>query len=181
MPATTPFARCALGTLATIAALLLATSAHAQVYKCRLDGQTVFADQPCAADAKPIDVRPASGHSAPSLPAVVIPGAASQAINSSNNPQAVVARAERERAIRELQITIDARRGQVGDEQAAMDREIASLRQQKSYANNNLAGATWQKSISEEMNAVVGRYDVRIRSLQDEIDRLEVDLSPLRR
>ena len=178
---TTPFARCALGTFATLAALLVATSAQAQVYKCKVDGKIVFADQPCAADAKPIAVRPASGHSAPSLPAVVIPGAASQAINSSSNPQAVVARAERERAIRELQFTINARRSQIGEEQAAMDREIASLRQQKTYANNNLAGATWQKSISEEMNAVVGRYDVRIRALQDEIDRLEMDLSTLRR
>ena len=58
--------------LLTLAALLLATSAHAQVYKCKVDGKTVFADQPCATDAKLIDVRPASGHSAPALPPLVI-------------------------------------------------------------------------------------------------------------
>jgi uncharacterized small protein (DUF1192 family) len=153
-----------------IAALLVATSAHAQVYKCRINGQMVFSDQPCAADAKPIDVRPASGRGADSTPA---PGAAP--INASNNPQALIARMERDRRIRDLEYDIRARRARIGEEQAAMEREVAALRGQKSRANNNLAGATWEKSISEEMSATVARYDVRIRALQDEIDRMEVE------
>ena len=88
---------------------------------------------------------------------------------------------ERDRRIRDLEHEIRARRSRIGDEQSAMDREIAALRQQKARANNNLAGATWEKSISEEMNAVVGRYDVRIRTLQDEINRLESDLSAMQK
>ncbi|MDG3063274.1 DUF4124 domain-containing protein [Thauera mechernichensis] len=36
------------------AGLLAASAAHAQVYKCVEDGKTVFADRPCAPDAKPM-------------------------------------------------------------------------------------------------------------------------------
>jgi uncharacterized small protein (DUF1192 family) len=88
---------------------------------------------------------------------------------------------ERERRVRELEYEIQRRRSNIVDEQAAMEREVATLREKKAHVNNNLAGATWEKSISEEMSAVVARYDVRIRTLQDEIDRLDRDLAGLRR
>lgn len=158
----------------TLAALLLATSAHAQVYKCKVDGKTVFADQPCATDAKPIDVRPASGHSAPALPPLVIttPGA-TQPINASSNPQAVVARMEHARALRDMDHRIDVEHSRIREEEGRMNAELAALRAKKAHANNNLAGAVWENSISEEMTAVVGRYDVRLRAIQGEIERLQ--------
>lgn len=34
-----------------IVSLLLATTAHAEIYKCVSDGKTIFSQQPCAADA----------------------------------------------------------------------------------------------------------------------------------
>ena len=47
-------------------AVLLAGTAHAQVYKCKdASGATLFTSQPCTPDAKPIDVRPASGQAGP--------------------------------------------------------------------------------------------------------------------
>lgn len=160
--------------LLTLAALLVATSAHAQVYKCKVDGKTVFADQPCATDAKPIDVRPASGHSAPALPPLVIttPGA-TQPINASRNPQAVVARMEHARALRDMDHRIDVEHSRIREEEGRMNAELAALRAKKAHANNNLAGAVWENSISEEMTAVVGRYDVRLRAIQGEIERLQ--------
>jgi len=174
----TTAARRALAPIFTLAALSLASGAQAQVYKCKIDGKTVFSDQPCSADAKPIDVRPAMGSGEPSSE-FFQPSAAP--INSSNNPQAVVERMELDRARRTLEREISDRRSQINAEQAAMDRELGTLRQQKLRARNNLAGATWEKSISEEMNAVVARYDVRIRTLQDEIARMEADLTGLRK
>lgn len=51
----------------------------------------------------------------------------------------------------------------------------------KAQANNNLAGAVWENSISEEMTAVVGRYDVRIRAIQGEIERLKGERERLAR
>lgn len=160
--------------LMTLSALLVATSAHAQVYKCNVDGKTVFADQPCATDAKPIDVRPASGHSAPALPPLVIttPGAP-QPINASSNPQAVVARMEHARALRDMDHRIDVEHSRIREEEGRMNAELAALRAKKAQANNNLAGAMWEQSISQEMSAVVARYDVRIRAIQGEVERLK--------
>ena len=174
MPANAQPARRVLGALATLAALILATSAQAQVYKCKVDGKVVFADQPCAADAKPIDVRPASGHSAPELPPLVIttPGAPPP-INASSNPQAVVARMEHARALRDIDYRIDAEHSRIREAEGHMNAELAALRAKKAQANNNLAGAMWENSISEEMTAVVGRYDVRLRAIQGEIERLQ--------
>jgi hypothetical protein len=171
MSATARPARRALGALVTIATLVLITSAHAQVYKCKVDGKAVFSDQPCAADAKAIDVRPASGHATSQHELGTSAGGAP--INASNNPQALIARMERDRRIRDLEYDIRASRARIGEEQAAMEREVSALRQQKSRANNNLAGAAWEQSISEEMSATVARYDVRIRAIQGEIARLE--------
>ena len=51
--------------------------------------------------------------------------------------------------------------------------ELAALRAKKAHANNNLAGAMWEQSISQEMSAVVARYDVRIRAIRGEIERLQ--------
>lgn len=166
--------------LLTLSALLVAASAHAQVYKCKIDGKTVFADRPCATDAKPIDVRPASGHSAPALPPLVIttPGA-TQPINSSSNPQAVVARMEHARALREMDHRIEVEHSRIREEEGRMNAELAALRAKKAQANNNLAGAVWENSISEEMTTVVGRYDLRIRAIQGEIERLQGERAKL--
>lgn len=172
MHATPHPARRAIGTLVTLATLLVATTGHAQVYKCRIDGKTVFSDQPCAADAKPIDVRPASGRAgAGPVSAPAQSGAAP--INSSSNPQAVVARMEHERALRDIDHRISVEHSRIRDEEGKMNAELAALRAKKAQANNNLAGAVWENSISEEMTAVVGRYDVRIRAIQGEIERLK--------
>lgn len=166
---------------ALVVAALIATAAHGQVYKCQVDGRTVFSDRPCSSDARKVDIRPASGHTPAGVPGGTGTDPVAAPINSSTNPRALLDRIERDRRIRALEHEIDARRSRIGDEQVAMDRDLAALRQQKARANNNLAGATWEKSISEEMGVVVARYDVRIRTLRDEIDRLEKDLSDLKR
>jgi len=166
---------------AIVALALLSTTASAEVYKCRIDGKTVFSDRPCSADATKIDVRPAAGRAPSAEQGGITDAPTGVPINSSTNPRALLDRMERERRVRELEYEIQRRRSKIVDEQAAMEREVATLREKKTHANNNLAGATWEKSISEEMSAVVARYDVRIRTLQDEIDRLDRDLAGLRR
>jgi hypothetical protein len=87
---------------------------------------------------------------------------------------------EHERAIREIESKIQRLRSRVLEEQDSMNREVAALRDQKQYANNNLAGATWQQSLSGEMSAVVARYDVRIRGIEAEIERAEAEHARLR-
>lgn len=48
-------------TALSVLALLACAPASAQVYKCTIDGRAVFSGSPCAIDAKPITVNPASG------------------------------------------------------------------------------------------------------------------------
>lgn len=42
-------------------AFTVSSGASAQVYRCTIDGQTVFSGTPCAIDAEQINVRPSSG------------------------------------------------------------------------------------------------------------------------
>lgn len=85
---------------------------------------------------------------------------------------------ERERLIREKEFEI----AQLGEMMARrtglMEQELAALRIKKMQANNNLAGATWEQSISTEMSVVVEKYKV-----QKEADgeRLKVMSAELRR
>ena len=52
------------------------------------------------------------------------------------------------------------------------DAKLAALRDKKSYANNNLAGATWEKSISDEMQAVAQRYNADIANAREDLRAL---------
>lgn len=70
--------------------------------------------------------------------------------------------------------------GRVDNYRRAMDSEMNRLRNKKLYANNNLAGATWEQSISDEMNAVASKYDSMIRAAQNRIDQLRNEEDRLR-
>lgn len=52
------------------------------------------------------------------------------------------------------------------------DQRIASLRNNKRFASNNLAGATYENSLSSEMQAVATQCDSDQRRLNTELDRL---------
>ena len=56
-----------------------------------------------------------------------------------------------------------------------MDLELEILRLKKTAANNNLAGATYEHSLSAEMQAVSTSYDTKIRSKEEEIKRLRAE------
>lgn len=158
-----------------LAMLCIAISANvsAQVYKCRDGGTTVFSATPCAADAKPIDVRPASGSARTQQaerlaePAPNTQRAGSVQQNSLTDRADVAARRRiledeiyrKERSVSALYDELAAKQGQ--------------LRQTKNRSMNNLAGATWEQSISDEMKAVAAEYDIKIRGAQGEVDALK--------
>lgn len=87
---------------------------------------------------------------------------------------------EHERALRDIDHRISVEHSRIREQEDRMSGELAALRAKKAQANNNLAGAVWENSISEEMSAVVARYDVRIRGLREEIRRLEGEREALR-
>ena len=141
-----------------LAGLALAGSVSAQtIYRCEVDGQLVFSQQPCAEDAERIE------HDFP-----VVESAAPVAA-----PDNYVARVRIERQIRRHE-------NRVRSLQASRDRDIATLRQRMARANNNLAGAQYMESIATDMQALGDRYDSRIEVEQRAIDRLRDDLARIR-
>ena len=62
---------------------------------------------------------------------------------------------------------------------AQCDREYRALQDKKLAANNNLAGATWEGSISAEMTALATRCDTRNRDLRAEADKLLAECQQL--
>lgn len=139
--------------LATTAALaILPISAFAQVYKCPgPDGRPAYQGTPCAG-GKAVDVRPASGSSATYSPAAAV------AANTTGKEKALLDQYERERRVRSVNYDIDQIERTIAADQQHLDAELDALRNKKRYANNNLAGAQWESSISEEMQAVTERY-----------------------
>lgn len=81
---------------------------------------------------------------------------------------------------REIDYQIERLEQDIARYQRDMDSELAELRNRKGHAGNNLAGATWEQSISQEMQAIPARYQTkistaqaRITSLREERKRLE--------
>lgn len=140
--------------------------AAAQVYKCPgPDGKLAFQDTPCAG-GKTVDVRPASGSTA------AYSAAASAAGNATSKEKALLDQYEKERRVRSVNYDIDQLERTLDADQKGLDAELNALRNKKRYANNNLAGAQWESSISEEMQAVTERYKNKASADRAKLDDL---------
>lgn len=158
------------------------------VNKCvGADGRAVFQDMPCAdGRGEKMVIRPASGN-APMAP----PATATQAAGVGAATAAPQTEVERLRALAdrlrdgnrisslEVRVIPDAY-GRVNAQKARCDAEFEALRARKAQANNNLAGATWEQSISSEMAAVATRCDTEGRVLQADLDRYQKELAALK-
>lgn len=157
----------------TVAITLICSQAWA-VNKCTgADGQTTFQDAPCAGKGQAINVRPASGNS----PTAASPGATTNAgVIQPGKPQteaqrieAQITASQQDRRKKELEARLvpDAFAA-IGQQRAACDQELKALQDRKAYANNNLAGATWQASISSEMSAIATRCGTRNTEVRED-------------
>lgn len=145
-----------------LAAILAAPMAQAEIYKCKVNGQTVFSQQPCGEHA--VEVKPKV--SQPSAAAV----AEQQAVNAS--VQAAASSMERSRRMGQIERALADLDARIVQMEADRDWKIANLRFSRNYANNNLAGAAWQQSLAMEMGAVSAQYATSISSAQMEKQRL---------
>jgi len=171
-------------TLAIILAALACSQAQA-INKCTdANGSIVFQDAPCTGKGSQINVRPASGH-APNaqLPTTSAP----QDGASTSKPMT-----EAQRIERAVKASKDGRRKQaletrlIPDIQYELDRhnracdaDIANLRQKKGLARNNLAGATWEESISSEMNAIALRCDSKTKDMRERLADMKKECAEL--
>lgn len=88
-----------------------------------------------------------------------------------------LAGAERDRKRNSLAVDLRNAERTLSNLQGSMDAELGRLRTSKGYANNNLAGATWESSISQEMSAITQRYEIKIGMASDRVERLRTELS----
>lgn len=59
---------------------------------------------------------------------------------------------------------------------AERDQRLRNLRESRQYANNNLAGATWEQSLAQEMTATAQEADTQVSSIDRQIEQLKDEL-----
>lgn len=137
------------------------------INKCVIGGKTVIQDAPCPNSASLVK---SYNQSAPAAP-----------IGSDLARQKdFLTQGKREREIRDLQHRIEQTEISIYNSRAAMSNAISALQQKKTAANNNLAGAVWEQSISQEMSAVTDKHTTDIQVKQSSLGRMRKELDSLR-
>lgn len=156
--------------------LTLATPAQA-INKCTLpNGKTVFQDLPCQGQGERIEVRPASGMA---TPRAADPQTAGTAAASPSRPKEGTFGPTWQRRTDLEQHLISNKRAQLDGQLRECDAQQQALSAKKYRANNNLAGATWEQSISSEMQAVATMCNGRVGALRADLEAMEKELREL--
>lgn len=161
------------GIILLTAAFAVAPSAHA-LNKCVApDGKVTYSDMQCDRSAKKAELSRSSTVSANSQ---ITASQTSGAVDAEKKFKELQA-SGRERAIPDELERVDR---EIQGYRTQMDAELAQLRAKKQQANNNLAGATWEQSISAEMQAVTNNYNGKIKVAGDRAQALRDELAALR-
>ncbi len=142
------------------------TATAGQFHVCTdANGKKSFQEQPCpqGAKAETRTYEKSEPVAAPGDNRLTTDNPTYQTIKNNNR------RLELERNIKKSERKIDKL-------EARRTQELAALRSKKRYANNNMAGATWEQSISTEMQAVSERYSSMIETERDELKRMREEL-----
>jgi hypothetical protein len=142
------------------------------INRCVLkDGKVVFQDRACEGAGEAIQVRPASGPAPTVAKPASSPAAPASAMTPAQRMEEDIAQSQRERRRTELEVrTVPSLLAQLAQLRSQCDSELRSLQIKKQSANNNLAGAQWETSISQEMSAISARCDTRNRELREDLD-----------
>lgn len=133
------------------------------INKCVVGGKTVIQDAPCPSGSNTAKTYRQSAPTAPTGADVA-------------RQRDFLAQGRHDRAVRELQYGIEQTEISIHNSRAAMSSDISALQQKKTAANNNLAGAVWEQSISQEMAAVTDKHTADIQVKQNSLDRMRKEL-----
>lgn len=168
--------------LLVLAVALACSGSSWAINKCvGPDGKVAFQDAPCTGRGEVLDVRPASGRApSPPPPAAVLNSVEPVVGAPTSKPQSEVERIEGEvaksqkaRRKRDLEVVaIPNARLALRQHTDACSRQQAQIQSKKRSAANNMAGAVWEQSISEEMSAAARECSTRSRQLLSELDAL---------
>lgn len=148
--------------ITTLFTALISTSAHSAIFKCVIDGQTVFSDQACSESVEVINIEMAR-----------------QDPKSVGKSVAMIEKSKRVKKVSDLEGNIKKTKRKISNYRKSMDKELKKLKRKKRYANNNYAGAAWEESISSEMSAVVDKYKTKISIAQDRLEYYQGQLNDL--
>ena len=156
------------------AAVLAALCAPAwAVNKCTgADGRVSFQDAPCSGKGESLNVRPARGD-APAAPAAApADGAAAGAPRTeAQRLEGLISESQRLRKVQEYELRIvPGAQSAIANQRRQCDAQLQALKDKKRLANDNLAGATWESSISTEMTAVATRCDTYAAELRSDLE-----------
>lgn len=164
-----------------IFALLLPLIGCAEVYKCQKDGKTAFSDKPCAGGAKEttMDIKfsPVTTQQDKDKVEGELTSKDGKQPETAEKKRRNVDKQVKTRLINDDIYRAEARMRQLNIE---MEKELAALQQSKKSSNNNLAGATRDNAIANEMQAVTAKYTNKITVEKNEIDRLQKERDALK-
>jgi hypothetical protein len=157
------------------AALALAICGPAgAVNKCTgADGRVLFQDAPCSGKGESLNVRPARGAAPAAAPATApADGSAAGATRTeAQRLEGLISESQRLRKVQEYELRIvPGAQSAIANQRRQCDAQLQALKDKKRLANDNLAGATWESSISTEMTAVATRCDTYAAELRADLE-----------
>ena len=157
--------------LCTIVLATLCAPAFA-INKCTgLDGKISFQDAACDGKTEKLDVKPASGKAPANIATNdgTLQANATRPMTEAQKIEAQIAASQGDRRKRELELRLvpDAFTA-INQQRTQCDRELKVLQDRKARASNNLAGATWEGSISSEMTAIATRCGTRNSEVRED-------------
>ena len=130
------------------------------------DGKKTFTSEPCAQDQK-AEIRTYN----------VQGGSEKSQRLSTDNPIYLQMKSDNRKI--DIERAVKKHNKSIEEYSSRMESELSALKKKKLSAKNNRAGATWEISISEEMNAVTSKYTTLIGVERDQINDLKSELANL--
>lgn len=163
----------------TLASLLILASSFthaASVYQCKdTNGKMTFSDMPCPENEKSEQVH----ISVPTPTTHLVPMPVNQTANISEESDydKTRKRISYNLEVEKLERKISRQEGRIDSLYDEMDEQVRSLKKKKDRATNNFAGAQWETSISEEMQAITNQYHAKIDAENTKLSLYQAELT----
>lgn len=165
-----------------VAVLVLASPAHADVYKCIENGRVTYSDQPCAGEGGLMHVRPSTGSVSSSESDDDPEAAAADAQRTAErleNMRKFSQQAENERRIREMDSKISKAQARIAELEARQAREMASLEHRRKAVDNDLSDISEKTRIAKKLDAATLKHESKMKRERAALERLQKERDKL--
>ncbi len=136
--------------------ILYSFSSYSAIYKCKVDGVTTFSQSPCGDTIQEVKVIVRNS------PSKQIPHVQATVKTNNNDVDQFLMNQE-----------IKRRNKTINHYKLKLNKELAALKERTYYARNNLAGATYQNALSQEMVTLTNKYKTLIDDEKRQITTLK--------